>query len=129
MFGDIHLVDVRAWFENRVKAAGLEHIEPIWSEEPAQLIREYVEIGGRAVITCVDLSWLDSSWLGRIIDERFLDEIGTTQADPCGENGEFHSFAFQGPVITHRVSWRPGGRRSESGSTQLDLLPGLVLNH
>jgi uncharacterized protein (TIGR00290 family) len=123
VFGDIHVVDVRAWFEDRVKAAGLEHIEPIWGEEPAQLVREFVEAGGRAVITCVDLSQLDSSWLGRIIDERFLDEIGTTQVDPCGENGEFHSFAFQGPAFTHRV------RRSESGFSQLDVLPGEVLNN
>jgi uncharacterized protein (TIGR00290 family) len=129
VFGDIHLVDVRAWFEDRVKAADLEHIEPIWGDEPAQLVREFVEAGGRAVITCVDLSRLDSSWLGRIIDERFLDEIGRTQVDPCGENGEFHSFAFQGPAFTHRVSWRPGERRSESGFSQLDILPGEVLNN
>jgi len=64
-------------------------------ESPSQLIREFVEAGGRAVITCVDLSGLDVSWLGRIIDEAFLDEIGGTGVDPCGENGEYHSFAFR----------------------------------
>jgi len=64
VFGDIHLADVRAWFEDRVKAAGLEHVEPIWGEPPAQIVREFVQTGGRAVITCVDLSRLDSSWLG-----------------------------------------------------------------
>lgn len=124
VFGDIHLADVRAWYEDRVKAAGLEHIEPIWGEEPARLIREFVDAGGRAVITCVDLSRLDSAWLGRIIDERFLEEIATTEADPCGENGEYHSFAFQGPAFSHPVKWNPGERRSESGFSQLDLLPG-----
>lgn len=124
VFGDIHLADVRDWYETRVRAAGLEHIEPIWGEDPAQLVREFVDTGARAVITCVDLSRLDSSWLGRIIDERFLDEIGATHADPSGENGEFHSFAFQGPAFSHPVSWRPGEMRSEPGFGQLDVLPG-----
>jgi diphthine-ammonia ligase len=128
VFGDIHLTDVRSWYEDRVKAAGLEHIEPIWGEEPARLIREFVEAGGRAVITCVDLSRLDSAWLGRIIDERFLEEIATTEADPCGENGEYHSFAFQGPAFSNPIQWSPGERRSEPGFIQLDIfidvLPG-----
>ena len=122
VFGDIHLADVRAWYEDRVKAAGLEHVEPIWGEEPIQLVSEFVEAGGRAVVTCVDLSRLDSAWLGRIVDERFLVEIAATQADPCGENGEFHTFAFQGPVFTHPVTWRSGETRSRSGFSQLDLV-------
>jgi len=71
VFGDIHLGDVRAWYEERVTAAGLRHVEPIWGESPPKLVEEFVEAGGRAVITCVDLSRLDSSWLGRLIDERF----------------------------------------------------------
>jgi uncharacterized protein (TIGR00290 family) len=122
VFGDIHLAGVRAWYEDRVKVAGLEHVEPIWGEEPIQLVREFVEAGGRAVITCVDLSRLDSAWLGRIIDERFLADIAATQADPCGENGEFHTFAFQGPVFKHPVMWRAGETRSESGFSQLDIV-------
>jgi uncharacterized protein (TIGR00290 family) len=124
VFGDIHLADVRAWFEDRVNAVGLEHVEPIWGEPPAQIVREFVQTGGRAVITCVDLSRLDPSWLGRIIDERFLDDIAATQADPCGENGEYHSFAFEGPAFTYPVIWVPGETRSESGFSQLDVLPG-----
>jgi uncharacterized protein (TIGR00290 family) len=123
VFGDIHLVDVRAWFEDRVKAAGLEHVEPIWGEDPSRLLSEFVDVGGRAVVTCVDWSRLDSSWLGRIIDQRFVDEIASTQADPCGENGEYHSFAFQGPMFARRVSWKPGEKRYEAGFSQLDVLP------
>lgn len=123
VFGDIHLADVRDWYETRVRAAGLEHIEPIWGEAPNKLVREFVESGGRAVITCVDLTRLEASWLGRIIDERFPDEIGATRADPCGENGEFHSFAFQGPAFRQPVAWRPGETRSEPGYAQLDVVP------
>jgi uncharacterized protein (TIGR00290 family) len=122
VFGDIHLADVRKWYETRVKAAGLEHVEPLWGEAPDKLVREFVESGGRAVITCVDLTRLDSSWLGRIIDERFPDEIGATHADACGENGEFHSFAFRGQAFKHPVSWRSGGVRSEPGFSQLDVV-------
>lgn len=122
VLGDIHLADVREWYETRVRAAGLEHIEPLWGEDPVRLVREFVESGGRAVITCVDLSRLDSSWLGRVIDERFLEEIGATRADPSGENGEFHSFAFQGPAFHRPVTWRPGAIHSEPGFVQLDVI-------
>jgi uncharacterized protein (TIGR00290 family) len=125
VLGDIHLADVRAWYEERVNAAGLRHVEPLWAEEPARLVREFVETGGRAVITCVDLARLDSSWLGRLIDDRFVNEIGATGIDPCGENGEYHSFAFQGPAFAQPVGWRPGQMRSEAGFSQLDLLPAM----
>jgi len=88
-----------------------------------RLVREFVDAGGRAVITCVDLSRLDSSWLGRIVDEVFVDEIASTQADPCGENGEYHSFAYEGPVFARPVSWKPGEKRTEAEFSQLDVLP------
>ena len=121
VFGDIHLADVRAWYEDRVTAAGLEHVEPIWGEPPQLLLDEFISSGGRAVITCVDLAKLDEAWLGRIIDQRFASEIGTTGADPCGENGEYHSFAFAGPVFKKPLAWKAGQRRLDSGFTQLDL--------
>ena len=124
VFGDIHLADVRAWYEERVTAAGLHHVEPLWAEGPAQLVREFVESGGRAVITCVELSRLDASWLGRIVDEQFIEQIGATGIDPCGENGEYHSFAFNGPMFRQPVQWRRGETRSESGFCQLDLVSG-----
>ncbi len=123
VFGDIHLDDVRAWYEERVMAAGLRHVEPIWGESPGKLLTEFVETGGHAVITCVDLSRLDSSWLGRIIDDRFADAISHTGADPCGENGEYHTFAFDGPMFDHPVAWRAGDIHSEPGFMQLDVIP------
>jgi diphthine-ammonia ligase len=123
VLGDIHLADVRAWYEDRVTGAGLEHVEPIWGEPPIQLLREFVEIGGRAVVTCVDLARLDRSWLGRIVDETFGDEILAAGVDACGENGEFHTFAFAGPAFARPIAWRAGEVRSEAGFCQLDLLP------
>jgi uncharacterized protein (TIGR00290 family) len=124
VFGDIHLADVRAWYEDRVTAAGLEHVEPIWGEPPQLLLDEFTASGGRAVITCVELAKLDEAWLGRIIDDRFASDIQTTGADPCGENGEYHSFAFAGPVFKQPLAWVAGERRLDSGFAQLDLTDG-----
>ncbi len=125
IFGDIHLADVRAWYEERVRAAGLEHIEPIWGDEPADLLREFVVVGGRAVVTCCELSRLDDSWLGRIVDDGFLVDIASAGVDVCGENGEYHSFAFAGPAFRSPVPWSAGERRRDGGFVQLDLLSPL----
>jgi uncharacterized protein (TIGR00290 family) len=124
VLGDIHLADVRAWYEERVTAAGLEHVEPIWGEPPVALLDEFISTGGRAVITCVDLARLDESFLGRVIDESFAADIAATGVDVCGENGEFHSFAFAGPVFESPVAWLAGQRRQEAGFAQLDLVGG-----
>lgn len=122
VFGDIHLADVRAWYEKRVCGAGLEHVEPLWGERPAALLAEFVAGGGRAVITCCETAKLDAAWLGRVIDERFLTEVTGLPIDPCGENGEYHSFAFAGPLFARPLRWRPGERRGENGFVQLDIL-------
>jgi uncharacterized protein (TIGR00290 family) len=124
VFGDIHLADVRAWYEERVTAAGLKHIEPIWGEPPHLLLDEFVASGGRAVVTCVELAKLDDSWLGRIIDHHFTSDIVETGIDACGENGEYHSFAFDGPIFRKPLSWTAGERRLDSGFAQLDLTNG-----
>lgn len=121
VLGDIHLADVREWYERRVRAAGLEHVEPIWGEPPRALLGEFVASGGRAVLTCVELAKLDQSWLGRITDARFAAEIEETGIDVCGENGEYHSFAFAGPIFEKPVSWAAGEVRREAGFAQLDL--------
>jgi len=121
VLGDIHLADVRAWYEERVIAAGLEHVEPLWGEAPAVLLDEFVAGGGRAVVTCVDLERLEESWLGRVVDEAFAREIAELGVDPCGENGEYHSFAFAGPMFRRPVAWTPGRRRREGRFLQLDL--------
>lgn len=121
ILGDIHLADVRAWYEERVTAAGLLHVEPIWGDPPAALLREFVASGGRAVVTCVDLGRLDESWLGREINPEFVAEILERAVDPCGENGEYHSFAFAGPGFGKPVRWHPGERRREGSFALLEL--------
>jgi len=120
-FGDIHLADVRGWYEERTSAAGLEHVEPLWGEAPAALLAEFVAIGGRAVLTCVETAKLDASWLGRVIDSDFVRDVAATNIDPCGENGEYHSFAFGGPFFARPLRWRAGERRDDGRFAQLDL--------
>ena len=122
-FGDIHLADVRAWFEERVRKARLEHVEPIWGEPPAALLDEFVASGSRAVITCVETPKLDGSWLGRVIDETFARDMARLPVDPAGENGEYHSFTFAGPLFSEPLRYRAGARRSDGRFVQLDLEP------
>jgi uncharacterized protein (TIGR00290 family) len=121
VFGDIHLADVRGWYEKRTRAAGLEHVEPLWGEAPTTLLAEFVAIGGRAVLTCIETAKLDASWLGRVIDADFVRDIAATGVDPCGENGEYHSFAYRGPFFASAVPWRAGPRRDDGRFAQLDV--------
>jgi uncharacterized protein (TIGR00290 family) len=121
VFGDIHLADVRAWYEERVRAAGLAHVEPLWGDVPRDLISEFVDVGGRAVVTCCETAKLDDAWLGRIIDAAFVSDVLRLPIDPCGENGEYHSFAFAGPMFHREISWARGERRDDGRFAQLDL--------
>src|SRR5262249_34328503 len=90
VFGNIHLADVRAWSEERVLAAGLDHVEPLWGDTPIELLHEVVERGYRAVLVSVDLKQNAAPFLGRELDADLLTEIGITEdLDPCGERGEF----------------------------------------
>ena len=123
VFGDIHLADVRAWFEERVRTAALEHVEPIWGDPPGTLLAEFVRSGSRAIVTCVETTKLPDAWLGRVIDEEFVRDIAGTRIDPAGENGEYHSFAFAGPPFNSEVRFRTGARRDDGRFAQLDLEP------
>jgi diphthine-ammonia ligase len=101
VFGNIHLTDIRAWYEERTKALGFEHIEPLWGCSPSSLLREFVERGHRARIVSV---FLDAGgrkdWLGREFSQEFAGELERTEnIDVCGERGEYHSFAFGGPLF------------------------------
>jgi uncharacterized protein (TIGR00290 family) len=121
VLGDIHLADVRAWYEERVTGAGLEHVEPLWGEPSPVLLADFVSSGGGAVVTCVDLERLDESWLGRIVDSDFVNEIARLDVDACGENGEYHTFAFAGPAFQRQVHWKAAERRADGRFLQLDL--------
>ncbi len=100
--GDIFLTDVREYREQLLAGVGMRGVFPLWGRDTARLARSFVGSGFRAVTSCVDSHVLDSAFVGRVFDEEFLADL-PSGADPCGENGEFHSFVFDGPLFREKV--------------------------
>ncbi|RMG79489.1 MAG: diphthine--ammonia ligase, partial [Chloroflexi bacterium] len=108
-FGDIFLEDLKAYRIQKMQEVGMRAIFPIWGRSSDALVREFIGLGFRAVITCVDSQQLDVSFAGRMIDETLLEDL-PPHVDPCGENGEFHSFVFDGPLFTTPLHVETGER-------------------
>ena len=108
VFGDIFLEDLRKYREDNLSKIGMKAVFPIWKRDTTELAHEFIDLGFRAVITCVDSNVLDKIFVGRLFDEQFLSEL-PANVDPCGENGEFHSFVYDGPIFQKRVSYKKGG--------------------
>jgi len=124
MFGNISLADVRAWYEERVTAAGLAHHEPLWGEPSMELAYEVVERGYHALVVAVNLEMRAVRFLGRELDADLLTEIGITDdLDPCGERGEYHTFVFDGPEFQAPVGFAIGEPLVREGHRFLDLRP------
>lgn len=122
IFGNIHLADVRAWYEERVVGTGLLHHEPLWGERPADLLAEVVTRGFDARVVCVELARLPRAWLGRRLDERACAELSSLPGvDPCGERGEYHTLVVDGPPFSGPLAVRPGAVHEEGGFLLQDL--------
>jgi uncharacterized protein (TIGR00290 family) len=124
-FGDLFLEDVRAYRERQLAGTGLEPCFPIWGLETAALAREMVASGLRARVTCVDPRRLAPAFAGRHFDSDFLDAL-PEGVDPCGENGEFHTFACAGPMFAAPILVEPGPVVARDGFVFADLLPAAV---
>lgn len=125
VFGNIHLSDIRGWYEERTTGRGLSHVEPLWGGEPAGLVREFVMLGYRARVVSVMLESGDPAWVGRELKGGILREIvGRPGVDSCGEHGEYHTFVWDGPLFGHPVRARAGETVEIEGHRLLDLLPG-----
>ncbi len=107
VFGDIFLEDLRKHREDNLSKIGMKAIFPIWKRDTAELAREFIELGFKAVITCIDSNVLDKAFVGRLYDQQFLSDLPST-VDPCGENGEFHSFVYDGPKFQKKVPYKKG---------------------
>jgi uncharacterized protein (TIGR00290 family) len=107
VFGDIFLEDLRKYREKQLSIVGMEGIFPLWKRDTAELAQAFVNLGFRAIVTSTDSKVLHRKYVGREIDNRFLAQIPPS-VDPCGENGEFHSFVFSGPIFKKRVLFRVG---------------------
>jgi uncharacterized protein (TIGR00290 family) len=121
-FGDLFLEDVRRYREDRMRGSGLEPLFPLWGRPTRALAEEMIARGQKAVLTCVDPRALPRELAGRAFDAALLRELPEA-VDPCGERGEFHSFAWDGPAFRHPVPVRVGEVVEREGFVFADLLP------
>lgn len=108
VFGDIFLEDLKKYREDNLAKAGMKGIFPLWKQDTGELADAFIDAGFKAVITCVDSKLLDGSFSGRNFDKQFLRDL-PPGVDPCGENGEFHSFVYAGPIFKKEISFDRGG--------------------
>ena len=123
VFGDLFLQDIRSYREAKLAGTGIAPIFPLWQRDTSALAREMIDGGLRATLTCVDPTKVDRGFAGRSFDRALLGELPGT-VDPCGENGEFHTFAWAGPMFTTPISVIAGEVVERDGFVFADLLPG-----
>jgi len=107
IFGDIFLEDLKKYREEKLAAAGIECIFPIWKKDTHDLMQEFIHEGFKAIVVCVNEKFLDKSFCGRMIDESFCKDL-PANVDVCGENGEFHTFVYDGPVFNYPIDFTKG---------------------
>jgi uncharacterized protein (TIGR00290 family) len=122
-FGDLFLEDVRRYREQRLAGTGLRPLFPLWGRPTRELAGEMIALGQKAVLTCVDPRALPREFAGRAFDAALLRELPAA-VDPCGENGEFHSFAWDGPAFRHPVPVRAGEVVERDGFVFAELVHG-----
>ena len=121
-FGDLFLQDIRRYREERLAGTGLEPLFPVWNIPTPGLAREMIAGGLRARLTCVDTRVLDASFVGREFDERLLQDLPPA-VDPCGENGEFHTCVYDGPMFSRPLDLDAGELVQRESFVWCDLLP------
>jgi uncharacterized protein (TIGR00290 family) len=107
MFGDIFLEDVRAYREELIEKQEMKAIFPLWGRSTDQLIKEFISLGFKTVTTCIDTERVTDKFLGRQMDDAFIKEL-PENVDPCGENGEFHTFTYAGPIFKNTIEFTVG---------------------
>jgi uncharacterized protein (TIGR00290 family) len=122
VFGDLFLEDIRKYREQMLARLGMRGVFPVWKRDTGEFIRRFVGLGFRAIVVCVDARVLDGSFAGRVLDQGFLGAL-PSGVDPCGENGEFHTFVFDGPGFEREVRFEPGELVLRDGYYYRDLLP------
>jgi uncharacterized protein (TIGR00290 family) len=123
IFGDLFLEDIRKYREEKLRQIGLKPAFPLWHENTTTLAKEIIRVGFRAVVTCVDPKRLDVEYVGRQFDQAFLKDL-PPQVDACGENGEFHTFVYDGPIFKEPVPVVVGRSQLRDGFQFAEVLPG-----
>lgn len=122
IFGDLFLEDIRTYREQFLARHKMKGVYPVWQRNTTDFIKEFIELGFKAVLTCVDSKALDQSFAGKTIDKDFLASL-PANVDPCGENGEFHTFVYDGPSFAQPVRFSIGETVSREGFWFCDLVP------
>ncbi len=135
IFGDIFLEDIRTYRETQLAGSGISPVFPLWKLPSEQVIREFLDSGFKAVLVCVNAKKLGREFVGRELDESLINDL-PKDVDLCGENGEYHSFVYDGPIFKHPIKIKRGeityreykgsrdGESWESCHYYCDLLPG-----
>ena len=107
IFGDIFLQDLKDYREKQLSGEGVHCVFPLWQQDSWRLVKEFIGAGFKSIVVCVNDRYLDRSFCGRVIDEQFIQDL-PAGVDPCGENGEFHSFCVDGPVFSRPLAVETG---------------------
>jgi uncharacterized protein (TIGR00290 family) len=107
VFGDLFLEDLKRYRDDLLAKDDLRCLYPLWQMNSREVVKEVLSLGFKAVVICVNSSFLDPSFCGRLLDESFLNDL-PSNVDPCGENGEYHSFVFDGPCFSEALSFNKG---------------------
>lgn len=121
-FGDIFLADLRQWREQNLARIGLTGVFPLWKIDTRKIVGEFIELGFRSIVCCVSDAYLDETVLGRSIGWEFVDAL-PHGVDPCGERGEFHTFAYAGPIFKRTIDVSVGEKVHRNGFWYCDLVP------
>jgi len=108
-FGDIFLEDLKKYREDQLEKCGMKAVFPLWKQDTTQLFHDFLSLGFKAIVVCINADVLDESFVGRILDQSFLDDL-PENVDPCGENGEYHTFCFDGPIFSAPIQFEIGER-------------------
>lgn len=135
-FGDIFLEDLRAYRDTQLSAQNIKTLYPLWKKDTSQLIKEFIDLGFKTIVISASAKYFDKSFVGTIIDKDFIDKL-PKGVDPCGENGEFHTFCFDGSIFKNPIDFKLGEKvyreyktpntdndtENKTGFWYLDLIP------
>lgn len=128
IFGDIDVQQNRAWCEDVCKERGLEAVFPLWGREQRGILIEFVSLGFKAITVCVDAGFFEKNDLGKTLDGAWVEKLDQgnpkcERATYCGENGEYHTFVFDGPIFRRKIHFNPGQVVWRANHWLVDLIP------
>ena len=119
IFGDIFLEDLRAYREQNMAKIGMQCVFPIWKLDTKWLIHDFIAKEFKTVTCCINDGYLDENWVGKEIDKTFVEQL-PGNVDPCGENGEFHTFCYDGPVFKKKIRFSIGEKVYKELEVKID---------